>query len=98
MSARRVGKLWHLPPPFYPGDIMGHNGSPRARKLLRRWQQYEAMALEITFHHPDDEGMTELEFTLPSWPWRWVCWLQGHSDSSYGYCVICKKTFGGVTK
>lgn len=71
--------------------VLGHRGWPQ-RRLLRAWQGWEAMALECTFYHPDDEGATSFEVSLPSWPWRWVCWLQGHSDSTYGYCVICRKT------
>jgi hypothetical protein len=71
-------------------QIMGHRGK-WPRRLLRLWQQYKAMALEVTFHHPDDSSETTWEVSLPSWPWRWVCRLQGHSDSTYGECVICRK-------
>lgn len=75
-------------------NIMGHHGK-HPRRLLKLWQQYEAMALEITFHHPDDTGQTEWELELPAWPWRLACWIQGHTDSTYGYCVICRKKFVG---
>jgi hypothetical protein len=61
------------------------------RRVLRLWQQYEAMALECTFYHPDDHGETSFEVSLPAWPWRWVCRLQGHSDNTYGECVVCKR-------
>lgn len=61
-------------------------------RLLRIWQGYQAMSLECTFYHPDDEGETRFEIGLPSWPWRLWCWLRGHSDNTYGECVICRKT------
>jgi hypothetical protein len=70
--------------------LMAHDGGWRSR-LLRIWQQYEAIALECTFHHPDDKGETSFELSLPAWPWRWVCLLAGHSDNTYGGCVICRK-------
>jgi hypothetical protein len=69
--------------------VLGHHGT-WPRRLLKAWQGWEAMALNVTFFHPDDEGETEREFELPSWPWRWVCWLQGHREN-YGECVICRK-------
>lgn len=80
---------------FFAGDIMGHHGN-WPRRLLRLWQQYEAVGIEITVHHPDDVGMTEWEITLPSQAWRWVCWLQGHRPYDAripqdNYCLICKK-------
>jgi hypothetical protein len=75
--------------------VMGHHGK-WPRRVLNAWQNYQAVALELTFHHSDNIGMTEWDITLPSWPWRWVCWLQGHQP--YGHhapnndrCVICKK-------
>jgi hypothetical protein len=78
--------------------LMSHHGKWPSR-LLRKWQQYEAMGLEITFHHPDDRSATTLEIELPSWPWRWVCWLQGHHpydprSRKDNYCIICRKHLG----
>jgi hypothetical protein len=69
--------------------VMAHAGV-WPRRILRLWQQYEAMALEVTFHHPDDRSESTFEVSLPAWPWRWVCWIQGHSDNTYGECVVCK--------
>lgn len=79
--------------------LMDHRGK-WPRRLLRKWQQWEAMAVEVTFHHPDDEGQSEWEMELPSWPWRPVCWLQGHQpyDPHYprdNYCIICRKNLNG---
>lgn len=82
-------------------DIMSHHRK-WPRKLLRFWQQYEAMALEVTFHHPNDTSQTEWEIRLPHWPWRMVCWIQGHHPyGNYGkdqYCIICHQDLGDPTK
>jgi hypothetical protein len=69
---------------------MGHHGK-WPRRLLRLWQGWEAMALVVTFFHPDDASESEWEIRLPHWPWHWVCWLSGHADSTYGYCLVCRK-------
>jgi hypothetical protein len=70
--------------------LIGHHGV-WPRRLLKVWQGWDAMALEVTFFHPDDRGESTFEVSLPSWPWRPFCWLGGHQSSSYGYCVICRK-------
>jgi hypothetical protein len=71
------------------GGIGGHT------RFVHFWQRMEARALhfEITYYHGDDEGETKREFELsiPAFIWRPRCWLKGHTDSSYGYCVICRK-------
>jgi hypothetical protein len=71
-------------------QIMGHRGK-WPRRLLRLWQRYEAVALEVTYFHSDDHGESSFEIGLPSWPWRWVCWIEGHADSTYGECCVCRK-------
>lgn len=75
-------------------EIMSHRGK-WPRRLLRLWQRWEAVGWAFTYHHSDDIGTSEWEFELPSWPWRWVCWLQGHRpyDASIpkdNYCIICR--------
>lgn len=88
-----------LPPSRSGSDwLMGHRGN-LSRRLLRAWQCWEAVALECTVHHPDDKSETTFELELPSWPWRWVCWLQGHRPYDAripqdNYCVICRKVLG----
>lgn len=74
--------------------IMGHYGGWRS-KLLRAWQEWEGSYIEIA-----TESWGPRAFELPSWAWRWVCWIQGHQpyDSTPGskdhYCIVCRKHLG----
>jgi hypothetical protein len=67
-------------------QVMGHHGK-WPRRLLRFWQEWDGTAIEV---YTETGGPWEI--TLPTWPWRWVCWISGHADSSYGYCCVCRKT------
>jgi hypothetical protein len=72
-------------------QIMGHHGK-LPRKLLRLWQEYQGISVEV---YTETKG--PWEFEPPCWPFRWVCWIQGHQSydptiPKDNYCVVCRKT------
>lgn len=71
----------------------GGKYAPGHSRWVHFWQRMEARALtiEITYFHGDDKTDTawEWELGVPNWLYRPRCWIKGHADSTYGYCIYC---------
>lgn len=73
---------------------------PRLHTLWLRCVQWSICVeakIEVTYFSGDDIHERERaykidwEIQIPRWLWRPYCWLFGHSDDSYGSCVVCEK-------
>lgn len=72
--------------------MSGYKAMPRW--LHHFWIDYSASYLQLAWSEDYDEnadGPGGFYIEPPMWVWRPWCWAFGHSDDSYGACVICQK-------